>query len=81
MAWVGEDLVKADLRDPVDSQILLNASLTFKKIYRGVDGFDLQFSGYNLLDADYRSPNPSGMLQDDLPREGVNFIGKITCSF
>ncbi len=76
--WDGEKLVYADNRNPIESYVLLNASLTFKDLMKGLE---VQFSGYNLLDEDYRNPNPSGNIQNDIPREGINFMAKVSYSF
>ncbi len=78
MVWDGEDLVKADSRDPVKDRVLVNASLTLKNLYKGVE---IQLSAYNLFDADHRSPDPSGGLENDLPLAGISFMGRISYSF
>jgi outer membrane receptor for ferrienterochelin and colicin len=77
--WNDETLELLDQRDPVAARTLLNASLTF----RGgvVKGLELQISGYNLLDADHRDPEPEGRIPNDYPRPGRSFMAKLTYNF
>jgi outer membrane receptor protein involved in Fe transport len=42
---------------------------------------EFQVSGFNLLDKDYRVPDPSGSLYNDMPEPGRVFTGKVSYSF
>lgn len=76
--WNGEKLVREDNRDPVEDRWLLNASLRFKNLF--TKGMELQISGYNLLDEDHRDPYGI-MVENDIPRPGRTFFGRISYSF
>ncbi|MDM8518051.1 TonB-dependent receptor [Desulfobacterales bacterium HSG16] len=77
--WDGEKLILKDTRDPLEAYWLFNTSLTFKNLL--AKGMDFQISGFNLLDEDYRAPDPTGKLPDDIPCPGRSFTGKISYSF
>jgi iron complex outermembrane receptor protein len=77
-AWSGENLVPVDARDPVKDRALVNATLTFRNFYKGLE---LQLSGFNLFNADHRDPEPSGAVKNDLPLAGTSFIGRVSYSF
>ncbi|MDM8558677.1 TonB-dependent receptor [Candidatus Parabeggiatoa sp. HSG14] len=76
--WAGENLVLADSREPITAYTLLNASLTFKNLFRGLE---IQLSGFNLFDKNYRNPQLSGAIKYDMPRAGRTFMGRISYSF
>ncbi|MEJ2627460.1 MAG: TonB-dependent receptor [bacterium] len=75
--WTDETLVTIDQRDPIKARTLLNTSLTFRNI---IKGFELQISGFNLLDADHRDPEPEGKIVNDYPRPGRSFRGRLSYS-
>lgn len=77
--WDGEKLVLKDMRDSLDAYWLFNSSLTFKDLF--AKGLDFQVSGFNLLDEDYRAPDPTGLLPDDIPCPGRSFTGRISYTF
>jgi iron complex outermembrane receptor protein len=70
--WQGTTLVKADPRQPTPGRLLVNGSLTFKDFLPN-DSTEVQISGFNLLDQDYRDPDISGALEGDLPMPGRSF--------
>jgi len=76
--WAGEDLTDRDARDAIDAYALVNASLTFRNFFRGLE---FQLSGFNLSDANYRYPVVNVRVTDDLPRPGRTFTGRISYSF
>jgi len=76
--WDGETLIRKDQRDPVKARTLLNASVTFRNFFRGVE---IQLSGFNLLDEDHRDPDADGEIENDVPRPGRSFTGRISYSF
>jgi iron complex outermembrane receptor protein len=76
--WSGEALVRRDQRDPLDSCLLVNASVTVRNFLKGLE---LQVSGFNLFDADHRDPDPEGVLANDMPRPGRWFMGRISYAF
>ncbi len=76
--WIGEELVRKDLREPVKDRFLVNASLTFGNFMKGLE---IQLSGFNLLDDDHREPDPDGYLENDMPRSGRSFMGRVSYSF
>ncbi len=65
---------KRDQRDPVDAVTHVNATLTFSKIWKNME---LQLSGYNLLNQDYRMPDPDGFIENDIPHPGSTFMTKL----
>ncbi len=73
----GENLVQTDQRDPVKELYLFNASLTFRNFFKGME---IQISGFNLFNADHRSPAPRS-LANDMPEAGRTFTGRISYSF
>ncbi len=76
--WDGGKLVRGDARDPVEERWLLNASLRFRDI--PAKGMEIQISGFNLLDEDHRDPY-GATVQNDIPRPGRTFAGRISYSF
>ncbi len=76
--WDGEKLTKGDLREPSEDCTLVNDSLTFRNFYKSME---IQLSGFNLFDADYRIPDPEASLVNDMPRPGRTFTGRISYSF
>ncbi len=69
--WNGEILRDFDNRPPVKSCYLLNGSVTFKDILKNST---IQLSGFNLLNSDHRDPDPTAVIEKDMPQEGRNFI-------
>ncbi len=63
----GENLVSVDKRDALKDRTLVNAALTFRNFYKGME---IRLSVYNLFDADHREPDPVGSLPNDLPEAG-----------
>ncbi len=76
--WAGETLVGLDDRAPVSDRLLLNATLTFRKFYKGLEA---QISGWNLLDQDHRDPVADGSIENDQPRPGARFMVRISYLF
>ncbi|MCP4690657.1 MAG: TonB-dependent receptor, partial [Desulfobacterales bacterium] len=76
--WAGETLVDVDERAPVSDRFLLNATLTFKNFYKGLEA---QISGYNLLNQDHRDPEAEGSLVKDMPRPGASFMVRLSYVF
>ncbi|MDM8565725.1 TonB-dependent receptor [Candidatus Halobeggiatoa sp. HSG11] len=76
--WAGEKLVMVDSRNPISAYMLLNGSLTFKNLFKDLE---IQLSGFNLLNKDYRNPELSGAIKYDMPRAGRTFMGRISYSF
>ncbi len=78
--WDAEkgELVPIDLRDPIKARTLVNASLIFRNF---VKGLEMQLSGFNLFDSDSRDPDPDGYLEEDMPRPGRTFTGRVSYSF
>jgi len=62
-------LVQIDQRPPTPSRLLLNTSLQWDV----GKGFQLRFSGFNLLDDTHLDPDSSGMIRNDIPRDGVTY--------
>lgn len=77
--WGGEILMLRDQRKPVAECWLINASLTFRDFL--VRGTEFQISGFNLLDEDHRSPELEGYIENDFPRPGRSFMGRVSYSF
>jgi len=73
-------LVRVDQRDPIKERTIVNASIIIKD-FNSNDGWEFQITGYNLFDADDRSPEPEGTILNDIPRWGTHFLGKVTYSF
>ncbi len=69
---------KLDQRKPLKAQTLVNASLTFRNFFKGME---LQISGFNLFNADHRSPLSFNALENDMPHAGRTFTGRISYSF
>jgi len=67
-----------DTRYNLDGFVLLNLSIKKKNLFKN---FDIQFTGYNLLDSDFVVPDVSGQLPNDYPLEGINFLAEITYKF
>jgi len=76
--WDGENLVLTDGRAPINERYLVNASLTFRNI---VKGMEIQLSGYNLLDDKHVDPEPSGSVENDIPQPGKCFMARTSYSF
>ncbi|OQX17535.1 MAG: hypothetical protein BWK80_39535, partial [Desulfobacteraceae bacterium IS3] len=76
--WDGENLVSVDKRDALKDRTLVNAALTFRNFWKGME---IQLSGYNLLDADHRDPDATAGLYDDMPEQGRSFTGRVSYSF
>ena len=74
--WEGENWVRADQREPTKAHTLLNASLTFRNFYRGLEA---QISCFNIFDADHRDPD--NMLYYDMPEPGRWFMGRVSYAF
>ncbi|OQY27939.1 MAG: hypothetical protein B6244_08875 [Candidatus Cloacimonetes bacterium 4572_55] len=74
------NLVVADQRDNMDARFLVNVSMSFQN-FDFAPSLKLQFSGYNILDEDYRDPELTGDIEKDLPREGASFMTKLTYEF
>ncbi|MBF0224605.1 MAG: TonB-dependent receptor [Desulfobacterales bacterium] len=73
-------LEKIDKRDAMDSIIVVNASIIFHN-FLWANGLEFQLSGYNIFDEDDRGPEFDGVVANDIPKWGSNFIGKISYSF
>ncbi len=76
--WNGENLLLKDARNPVKAHTLFNATMTFKNFIKGAE---FQISGFNILDEDYRDPDPDGAIYYDMPQPGRTFMGKVSYSF
>jgi len=76
--WDGENLIYMDQRDPLKARTLVNASLTFRKFFKGTE---IQISGFNLFNADNRSPVLFSGPKNDMPEAGRSFTGRISYSF
>ncbi|MCP4691863.1 MAG: TonB-dependent receptor [Desulfobacterales bacterium] len=76
--WAGETLVDIDDRDPTPDRLLLNATLTFRNFYKGLEA---RISGYNLLDEDHRDHDPDGRLENEMPRPGASFMCSLSYTF
>jgi len=74
--WDGETLVRLDQRKPTKDRTLVNASLTFRNFYKGLEA---QISCFNIFDADHRDPDD--VLYDDMPEAGRWFTARISYSF
>ncbi len=72
------NVVRGDNRDAIPSRIIVNASLTLHS-FDFVPGMQLQFTGYNLLDEE--NLNPTLNISNDLPRAGVNWMGRLSYKF
>jgi outer membrane receptor for ferrienterochelin and colicin len=75
--WFGEQLATFDQRDPIKARVLLNASITLRNFMKG---FEIQFSGYNLLDADHRDPDVRQTIINDFPQPGRSFAARLSYS-
>jgi len=75
MTYLGLSLATADQRSTISARALLNATMT---LHSFVPGAELQLSGYNLANTDYRDPEWNGVLTDDIPREGRSFRARMT---
>ena len=67
-----------DTRTELNGFTLLNLSIFKKDI---INNFDVQISGFNLLDSDHRVPDINGIIYNDYPLEGINFLAEITYKF
>ncbi len=76
--WAGETLVDLDDRDPISDRLLLNATVTFRNFYKGLEA---QISGWNLLDQDHRDPVQDGSIVNDQPRPGARFMVRLSYLF
>lgn len=66
-----------DLRSEVDARTLVNTTISWSF----QENFKLQLSGFNLLDEEWNDPDPTGLLPNDLPREGANYRGILSYKF
>jgi iron complex outermembrane receptor protein len=73
-------LVPVDARDRLPARALVNLVTTLKNFDR-LPGLELRLGIYNLFNTDYRDPDPTGALADDVPRPGINFLGDISYRF
>ncbi len=73
--YSGLTLATADQRSSIKARTLLNASVTFHGF---IPRTELQMSGYNLSDSDYRDPEWNGVLDNDIPREGRSFRARLS---
>ncbi len=78
MTWDGESLVKKDRRGPVDAVTLVHATLTFPKAWKTMD---VQLNVQNILDENYRLPDPDGVIANDFPCPGRTFTAKVSYEF
>lgn len=74
------NLMPKDARDPLKSQVLLDASFTFEN-FDFAKGLQLQFTVYNLLDWKGRDPDPDGLIANDVPIPGRNYMAKLSYTF
>ena len=74
------NLIGIDQREVMESQILINSTLTLGN-FKTLPGLELQVAVYNILDEDHRDPDPSLNYGNDIPRPGRTFGGKISYSF
>jgi outer membrane receptor protein involved in Fe transport len=74
------DLVQGDQRDEIDSLFLGNVSVTFGD-FNFLKNFECQLSVYNIFDQDHRDPDPSGSLENDVPRPGINYGVRLSYFF
>ncbi len=76
-------LIRFDQRDPIDSSIILNASLIFDIGYliSSIERMKIQTSGYNLLNEDTIDPDFSGSIKKDLPVAGTSFLLTVSYEF
>lgn len=73
------DIIDIDTRKNIEARVLLNASVRFHS-FDFAKGLELQLSGYNLTDSkNYNEAN--GILADDLRREGVNWLARVSYRF
>ncbi len=70
-----QNLTYVDLRPDIDSQILVNSTLTFGN-FSSAKGIEFQFSCFNIFNEDHIDPEPSGEVANDLPRGGRSFYAK-----
>ncbi len=73
------NLVLIDQRDDMDSQILSNISLIVKDFM--LQGLKCQFSCYNVFNEDYKDPESTGVVVNDIPRGGTSYIIEVAYSF
>ncbi len=74
--WDDETLVRSDQREPTKDRTLVNASLTFRNFYKGLEA---QISCFNMFDTDHRDPDNA--LYYDMPEAGRWFTARISYSF
>ncbi len=74
--WNSETLTDSDPREPTKDRTLVNASLTFRNFYKGMEA---QISCFNIFDADHRDPDNA--LYYDMPESGRWFMGRISYLF
>lgn len=67
-----------DTRETLNGFTLLNLSILKKNI---INNLDIQISGYNLLNSDFRVPDNSGLIYNDYPLQGISFFGEIRYKF
>lgn len=73
-------LEKADKREPMKGYTLVTLSLILRN-FDFAKNWELQLTGYNLLDSDHKAPQGDGSVENDLPRWGRHFMGKLTYRF
>ncbi len=80
---VTDTLADFDSRSSMDQRFLLNTVITLRGGFfsSSLEGLNIQFGGYNLLDSDTRDPDLSTKVANDLPKEGRNFLGKVSYKF
>ncbi len=71
-------IVRSDTRDAVDAYTLVNVSLRFKDLYKGLE---IQITGYNLFDDDHKDPEPEGKIADDVLRSERSFMDRASYMF
>ena len=75
LKWDEDLLVRVDKRPTTPDRLLFNMSLQFLHSNKRVG---LRLSGYNLFNANYKSPDPSVRLNNDMPMEGRSFMLSVT---
>lgn len=78
--WNGDILEYVDSRDQIDPQYLVNATLTLCNL-SFAKGWEFQTSCYNALDEDYRDPDNSALITNDIPRGGRSYLMKLSKTF
>ncbi len=79
--WNDSEILEyVDNRDQIDPQYLVNATLTLCDL-SFAKGWEFQTSCYNALDEDYRDPDNSAQITNDIPRGGRSYLMKLSKTF